>query len=147
MDLIERPYRLYLPLLVIFVVLAAFDTRRTLDIHLHDTYFIIAYPHFYIACGSILAVLWLLSMAFRKIFWSRLLTWHQAGSTLVFISAILIFCWTHELSAHNYFPLKSWQRASGIQTLLTASFAASLLLLVHIFGGLIKWATGVSNKN
>ncbi|RYZ71091.1 MAG: hypothetical protein EOP09_05155, partial [Proteobacteria bacterium] len=73
--LFRNPFHLLLLPVLVFAVLSLFNSSRTFDIHLHDTYFILAYPHFYLGAALVLLASWMLNVAVRRIAKFKALTW------------------------------------------------------------------------
>ena len=133
-----QPYHFFLLLIIVFGCLAIFSGDRTIDIHLHDTYYVIAFTHFYLASAIILATIWLLSVAFRKIFLSAFLSWVHVIAIIAFFAYVFYYLWQQHNSPRSYIDVSAWQRDALIQRIAVFSFLTGLLaLLINMVGGVV----------
>ncbi|GAA4321670.1 hypothetical protein [Flaviaesturariibacter amylovorans] len=139
LQLRTRPHHLYLLFILVFIAGAATSGEHTVDIHLHDTYYVIAYPHFFGACAILLAVLWLLSAACRRILLSPALSWLHVVLILLFVAFVLGHFWTYRSFRKQYFDVGSWRRMEGLQRLAIYSLLSGMgVLMVNILGGGVR---------
>ena len=91
MQLKRNPYHLLL-LTALLLFLSSFLVRqgKTVDIHLHDTYIVIAQAHVMWLFTSMVWLLWLLYLLTRKLLYSQSLTWVHVIITLVTV-VLLVF--------------------------------------------------------
>jgi heme/copper-type cytochrome/quinol oxidase subunit 1 len=56
----QKPYNLFLPAAALFLLASLFPLNQnsTFDLHLHDTYFIIAHTHFFWVLAIIALFMW-----------------------------------------------------------------------------------------
>jgi len=71
----KRPYNLLLLTALCILVASFFALDQTFDIHLHDTYFIIAIAHLFWATGILLIILWILYILTRHFLFSKVWIW------------------------------------------------------------------------
>ena len=73
------------------LVLAAFllGQDNTVDIHVHDTYFVIAQGYFFILLAFAAWILWILYLLTRKILHSKSLTWIHVIITILLLLLLL----------------------------------------------------------
>jgi heme/copper-type cytochrome/quinol oxidase subunit 1 len=92
----ERPYNLII--FTAFVVLAAsfFAFNQTVDIHLHDTYFVITLTHLLWAISTLLLILWTLYILLHRLLFSRFLMWINIVLTIMgVLFLVLIFFYSN----------------------------------------------------
>ena len=95
MKLKQSPYNLLLYAGLVLISTSFFiDQNKTLDIHVHDTYFIIAQAQLYWLFAFIVWVLWFLHLITRKLLYSKFLIWAHLIITLftvVYLGFLLYF--------------------------------------------------------
>jgi hypothetical protein len=95
LQLKQSPYNLLLYAALVLISTSFFiDQNKTADIHVHDTYFIIAQTQLYWLFACIIWVLWFLYLTTRKLLYSKSLTWTHVVITLftvVFLNFLLYF--------------------------------------------------------
>jgi heme/copper-type cytochrome/quinol oxidase subunit 1 len=77
--------------LLLVVTSFLLNQNRTIDIHVHDTYYVITQGHFFIFLAIIVWVLWILYMVTNKVLYSKSLTWVHVIITLVTLLFLLFF--------------------------------------------------------
>ena len=85
MQLFSKPYHL-LGLFSLSVFLISFFSNNsgTVDLHIHDTVFIVSTPHILKALAMMLLFFWLIYNFTSKILFSKALTWLHILGTLLF---------------------------------------------------------------
>jgi heme/copper-type cytochrome/quinol oxidase subunit 1 len=86
MDIRHRPYHLLIPagLLLVLTSLFMLNQKNTVvDIHLHDTYFVIAQNHIFWLLSIITFFIWLLYFLTNKILYAKVLTWTHVILTIL----------------------------------------------------------------
>src|SRR5687767_13087330 len=71
----ERPYNLLLLTSLGILIASFFAFGRTFDIHLHDTYFIIAIAPLFWVTVFLLLIIWSLYLLTKQFLFSKILTW------------------------------------------------------------------------
>lgn len=70
-----RPYQLLLFAAAILLMAAPFMGGYTIDMHLYDTYYVIAGTHVFMAMAVLLLLLWLIYLLTHRLLFSRWLAW------------------------------------------------------------------------
>lgn len=141
---IITPYRLLVFTSLILAVISMLFSGETVDIHLHDTYYIISLAQIFKVLSFLLLFLWVLYKLTTKLLLSRLLS--RAHIILTVITSVLItvtpFCYgiihtrgkiTGRLSFEQ-FNLAN----SAITLLILVLVAEQLIFFTNLFGGLLK---------
>lgn len=147
----QQPYNLLLITGLLFVLFSLFsDKSNTLDFHLHDTYFVIAFSHFLGLLAAIPFFLWAVYFFCRNIIYSLKLAWIY---TIVTILCLLLF--TFLLFNNNVFSLSSnpvryydyseWNTykaypmfAKIAVIILLVFLAAQIIFIINLTAGIIK---------
>ena len=134
----SKPYVLLLITAVVLLLLSIFPNDRTIDIHLHDTVFIIAGSHIYGALGILLLFFWFTYSFIYKILFSKILVWIHIISTILFFIFLVIIPFAESSNMprnhHAFFYFLS-RIATGFS--IVAVFA-QLVFLFNILAGLVK---------
>lgn len=150
----EKPYHLFLILILvnlIFTFLSSFIIKgRTIDIQLHDAYFVIDYSQVFSLISVFVSLLWILYSVFAKNLWSKKLTWIHVLSTFFFLLLIfnIIGFFIDPLllaPKRRYYSFNESQNyfcMNGV-IIFTAIllFISQFIFLLNIFVGIIKKQT------
>ncbi|MEO8769891.1 MAG: hypothetical protein ABI402_07395 [Ferruginibacter sp.] len=149
MNIKNKPYTTLLILACIFLLLSFFMTRQSLDIHLHDTYFIIGFKHIFWFFTLLTLVIWIMYKITNHFLFSKILTWiHIIITILALLTVVLDMLSGSNLlkpSARHYYDISNatsfkWDFKynalffSGIFALLFAQ----LFYIINFIGGLLK---------
>jgi heme/copper-type cytochrome/quinol oxidase subunit 1 len=143
----QRPYHLLLLTSLILLILSFFQ-KQTIDIHVHDTYYVIAKSHFYLMMAFITGLLWLFYLATRTIIFSKTLSWIHIICTILSIG---FFLWLlnsgNNLPASSqggYLDLSMWNSFNDhgkhmqlIKYLIVVFFMGQLLLFINSIAGFV----------
>ncbi|MEO6330832.1 MAG: hypothetical protein ABIO55_17990 [Ginsengibacter sp.] len=132
----ERPYNLLLLTAVLILIASFFAFDKTLDIHLHDTYFIITMAHSFWIIIILLLIFWTLYLLTKRFLFSKILTWLN----VILIVATSVFLVTISFYSNNYYnglagmprryyDYRSWNNF-GFYDNLTKGVLVTILLLV-----------------
>jgi hypothetical protein len=84
----ERPYNLLLLSAIILLIISFIVKRNTLDIHLHDTYFVITVTYIIRFLATVSAIFWGIYMFTFKLLFSNRLTWTHIIITILTIAGL-----------------------------------------------------------
>ena len=128
----QSPYNLFLlTAFVLIVVSFIIDPNKTVDIHLHDTYLVIAQTHFLWLFAFILWILWILYHITHKIFYSKRLTWmHIIITLLPMLFLLLLLDTSNNGRPRNYLDLSSWTTYYSYQQQTMRWLTYSVLVLI-----------------
>jgi hypothetical protein len=143
----QQPYRLFL-FAGLFFLLASFlvSEKLTMDVHLHDTYFVLTYSVVFSCFAFLALVLWAFYQLTNRLLYSKKLTWAHVMLT---IAAVLMFIgvifWSNDSTApKQYFDFSSfelfhWYSGSILCGAIAVSvfMLSQLLLLTNVIAGLI----------
>jgi heme/copper-type cytochrome/quinol oxidase subunit 1 len=144
MQLSSKPYHL-LGLFGLLVFLFSFFSNNsgTVDLHIHDTVFIISIPHILKALAMVLLFFWLIYNFTIKILFSKAITWIHIIGTLLF--TFYIAALNYNIQNTNVTDRSGW---TTFEQISDVNFIVSILILIflicqllfifNIIAGLIK---------
>ena len=155
-DWIRRPYHLLLLTAIVLFIVSLFCGDDTLDIHLHDTYFVIAKFHLFRSGATFLSILWLMYLiTFRLL--SSYLTWMHLVATFLCIGLIItvshwlpLFTGPNDMSALGPYPApRPYIELSGayskqsvrLQAFVLFAIAGQLFFIANLLYAINKFAT------
>ncbi|HYE54987.1 MAG TPA: hypothetical protein VD996_09100 [Chitinophagaceae bacterium] len=129
MNIKTKPYHLLLFAGIVFVLLSFFanNQNNTLDLHLHDTYYIIATMHVLWALAFLALLTWTLYTVTSGFLYSKVLTWAHVGLTLV---TLLFLTWAVFFGNVAY--------SGTIAVVAIILLLTQLVFFVNFFGGVFK---------
>lgn len=154
----RRPYHLLLLTAILFFIATFFVNNQALDMHLHDTYFIISLPHLFWLIIILLLIFWMLYLFTKRILFSKVLTWtHIVLLVLTSISLVPILFYSNfqgkARSPRRYYDINNWETmaqpdglAKGIVVIFGAIFLGVLIYVINFIMGLIKRFSGRRNS-
>ena len=151
LQLKRNPYHLLLMMGVILIITSWFiDQNLTLDVHVHDTYYVIGITQIFWLFALIVWVLWFLNLITQKLLYSKSYTWLHVIITLIAI-VILIFllCFGNgnfypiprrfiSFSSMNKFDVFSSLNVRLIIFCIIIFFLGQITYLINLVLGLIK---------
>jgi cytochrome c oxidase subunit 1 len=151
-DFRKRPYHLLLLTALIILMASFFASNETLDIHLHDTYFIIALTNLFAGISVLLLILWLLYLFTSRLLFSNMLTWiHILSTTIAFLLLVVFSFYSNYYyeglagMPRRYPDYDHWRQLSSYNHLTTAVYIIFLVIclgvlvfVVNLFVGVIK---------
>lgn len=147
MPLLKYPFHLFLITAIILLLFSFFSPDHRLDLHLHDTYFVIDGQVLYRGATLNLLLLWAICFLARKFLFSKVLTWIHVFLTLAFtfvwIVPIFRNYWNGATAYADYSGLESIQHFNTIaylQLFLALAFVlAQVLFLIHLITGAVRF--------
>ncbi len=109
-SIMKHPYQLFL-LAALFLFVFSFLTREnSVDIHLHDTMFVISTRYIIWALAIIFILAWAVYKLTNEILWTKYLSWFHVVSTLFILAMLLtIRVWHDKLLPPIERDFTSWQ--------------------------------------
>lgn len=140
----RKPYYLLLLMAIVFIGLCFFTTAdATLDINVHDTYYIIAYSHLYGLLAVILFTLFAFYWSLEKaeMMWIEMLSKiHVYGTVVSMIGMFFPYAFVFDFYNDSHFPLHD--TSGNVNLCLTISALLflffQLLFIINIFVAIIK---------
>jgi hypothetical protein len=90
----KQPHNLFIPAALLLFIISFFPGGRVIDVHLHDTMFVITMAYFFWALAIVLVLFWMIYLFTNNILLTKYLTWIHIIATLivliVLISAMLL---------------------------------------------------------
>ena len=146
----QSPYNLLLLAALVLVLISFFlNQDRTVDIHLHDTYYIIAQGHLFLFFAVIVWFLWFLYLLTAKVLYSTSLTWTHVAitlSTVLFLLFLLNFGGDiFNPRPRRYFDYSSWnsfnvysRNMRWITYITIALLLGQITFVVNLIAGIVK---------
>jgi hypothetical protein len=121
-------------------LLSFFPNDRTIDIHLHDTVFIIAGSQIYGALGILLLFFWFIYRLIHKILFSKILVWIHIISTILFFIFLIIIPYTESSSMPRQYNHQAFFYFLNhiVAGLSIVAVFAQFLFLFNFIAGLVK---------
>lgn len=140
-----RPYNFLGLLGVVFTLISFLVVSSTIYIHIHDTYYIIGYKHFFWLIALITLLFAFLYGITNNLLLSKYLTWlHIIITTLSFITVIAFVSLGNDPN-RRYIDVKLWSAFNRFNVIsIFISWAILVLLFVqvvfaiNVVGGVIK---------
>jgi cytochrome c oxidase subunit 1 len=126
--------------------------NSTIDLHLHDTYFVIDHTHIFGFLAIVALLMWILYLLINKILYSKALSWAHIIITILtlVIFALALFLRNKILNPKpiRYYDYSNWNSSKMYSTQMK-SFAILILILllaqitfvVNVVAGLFKRKT------
>lgn len=117
--------------------LSFLPNKHTVDIHLHDTYYIIGADLIFIFLGCFSLLIWMIYQLFKKRQYSSLLT--NLHTVVTFGCVIFLFCYANSGTPRRYMDFSAYRFLDSAVSLTMLTFlSAQLLFLFNIIAGLLK---------
>jgi heme/copper-type cytochrome/quinol oxidase subunit 1 len=130
--------------LVLLISFFVSSENSALDLHIHDTYFVVTNAHVLWVVAIVLLLLWYIYFVLRKILFSKILTWLHIVSTLIGVVVLVILPFLTENvflpKQRNYYDFNSWEEIGIIYDILAlVIFFGQIILIIHFTLGVIKF--------
>ena len=152
-----KPYYLFAVAAAILFIVGMFIPQSTMDIHLHDTYFVFSSRFFFWFLSILLLGYFLLYLATDTMLYSKKLTWIHVVITVVYI--IIFILYSRSFSNNVGMPRRYYDYGNGFNAyfhfqqeartlrLTTLTFIlAQLLYVINLLAGIIKAVSIRHNK-
>ena len=139
MKFVLKPYALLLLSAIILLALSAFSAADSVDIHLHDTYFVLKWSNIYFLLGLAMLSMWLISIGTKNLHASRALEWLQIIFTILSVGMFFLPPRLFYKDNSPGFTYGDLVRFSHMVNLAVIAFIlAQLILLTNIIIGFAK---------
>ncbi|HEU4471694.1 MAG TPA: hypothetical protein VFR58_11455 [Flavisolibacter sp.] len=149
MKIKSRPYQLFLLSGLSFLLFSilALNREGSIDIHVHDTYYIVAHTHVLWILASLSVLLWIIYILTNRFLFSKFITWLHVAVT---ISALILLSWIsvfgYQLNGApkymDYSSPWSWKAHSGyskaVIIIIAVLLTGQILYIVNLLGGIVK---------
>jgi heme/copper-type cytochrome/quinol oxidase subunit 1 len=146
----EQPYNLLLLTAAFILIASIFAYDQTLDIHLHDTYFIVAMTYLFWATSILLLILWALYLLTKQFLFSKLLTWvHIILTVIALVSFVAISFYSTNYydglagMPRRYYDYSGWKTFERYNNLTKGVFAVMLLISIGLMAYIINIVVGL----
>ena len=130
----NRPYNLFLLAAVLLVVSSFLMLEQTLDIHLHNTYYVFPTAYLIWAIALILLLAWTIYKLINQFLLTKYLTWFHVVATLI-VLLVLLFS---NLWYSPPVPTNSTQPLYFTEVLKILFIAGQIGFLINFVGGLFR---------
>ena len=144
----KRPYELLGVMALMLFLVSFVNSNSTLDINLHDGYYVIANASLCRIASGALLFLWSMGLLFRSYVWSLTLSWVQVALTLISVIAFLklaIIGTGYDGIARRYYAFSEFeQRNQWFSTtsiyvfMLLLFFAGQVVFIVNVIVGFLR---------
>lgn len=147
---LKKPYQLLLYAGIVLILMSFLELNQTttFDLHLRDTYFVIAGTHIFWLLAILTFFLWTLYLLTSKILYSKTLTWiHVIVTILTLTLFLLILCFGERFLnplPRRYYDFSQWNSYSAYNSNMKAIVISIFVLLsgqiifvVNLIAGLI----------
>lgn len=148
----EKPYNLLLVTGLIFLLTSFFVLRQdnSVDIHLHDTYFVIAHTHFSRWLEILSLFVWTLYLLTHKMLYSNALTWTHVVITLLtlLLFALPLFFDDSFMNPppRRYHDYRDWKSFDHYTRIIKAISITIFILLFGQFIFVINLIAGIFKR-
>jgi hypothetical protein len=144
---IKRPYNFFLLASVLLALGAFYIPRQILDIHLHDTYYVISVTYLFWAIALMFLFAWVGYKLTNRYLLTKYLTWFHVASTLIVVMILLTTKLWHDnpvqtnergpLSFRKLFETQQKQHIIPI-TISILFMAGQIGYFINLLGGLLR---------
>ena len=145
----EKPFLLLLFFASLFMVCFFIPTEKTIDIQLHDSYWVFRENDIFVVGCILFYFLFGLYLLFQKILFSRKLIWMHILATISFtmvlffsIKTINYFTQPIPRRYHSYYEIESFAKYAWINNVVSfcaiTLFFSQFLFIINFIVGLIK---------
>lgn len=146
----ERPHNLLLLTALIILVFSFFGFDKQIDVHLHDTYFIIPMAFLFWAIIVVLILLWLVYSIAMPFLFARVLTWiHLTLTCVILIFLVIVFFYSHDYYTglagmpRRYYDYGDWNILMQYDNLTKTIFVTILIFIIGLLLFVINLIIGL----
>lgn len=142
MRFVRWPYNLFVLAGLISFFLSFLPTSQTIDIHLHDTVYVLHSAVIFRSIAIALVCFWIIYQLSSKILLSKSLVWiHLIVTFLIVVYFAFLIISSSNDNAQNGWNSSENSYASNLvfKILLATFFIAQILFVINIVGGIITW--------
>lgn len=142
--MIVQPHKLLLLTGILLIVLSLFVFRKTFDIHLHDTYYVMALHMVYWTLAAVVLLFALLYWWTSKMLFSGFLTWTHVILTIFSAFFIVTAPFWLQVVEHSFpgDPLSAieqkWRFYRNLQIFCLFLLAGQLIFFINLVRGVIN---------
>jgi heme/copper-type cytochrome/quinol oxidase subunit 1 len=149
----QRPYSLLLLKGLVFVVTSFFllKSGNEVDIHFHDTYYVIGHAHVFRLLATLALVLWTLYLLTFKMLYSKMLTWIHVIITILTLLFLILTLYfdNHPLNPpfRRFYDIGSWQvynsfkYTNPVNLILCILMIGQIVFVINFIAGCFKRKT------
>jgi heme/copper-type cytochrome/quinol oxidase subunit 1 len=156
MKIRSKPYELFGVAAVLLFAISFIPLSRSVDINLHDTYFVISMRYIYRLLATVFLFIWLLYCCFNNILFSKKLTWvHVILSILPPIIFLFVLINFNSMDGipRRYYTFTEFESKKHTENkliicgvLLIAILVGQSIFLINLICGILKRALKPANK-
>jgi hypothetical protein len=141
----KHPHNLFILAALLLFIISFFPGGRVIDIHLHDTMFVISMTYFFWALAIVLVLVWMIYLFTNNILLTKYLTWIHIIATLIVLIVLISAMLSEDEPRHediNWETIENDLRKEEIiiQTFSILFLIGQIAFLLNLLGGFCKRA-------
>ncbi len=141
----ERPFELFGLAAVLMFILWLIPTKASLDVNLHDSYFVFSSASLFYVLTTTFLFIWLIYLVSDRILFSKILTWAHTILTILTSALLLIFITFNDMipGTRGYYAYNEGQNPVWVLIAIYGGLfitlgLSQLILVFNLLAGLIK---------
>jgi len=134
------------------IIASFFISNQAIDLHIHDTYFVIAVEHIFWAVSLLLLFHWILYRLLNNLLFSIFLSWMNILLTVI-CCAMIVWLILDQRAAgvRTYFDFSIWERSHDhdqnlFAGIILTSFSGLVVFLINLVVGILKKKNRTDNS-